>query len=217
VPQIRFSGREGSSDLIVMRTEVSAPRVFPSSSSPESVYSADSSPSYVRGDSEPIARRAGGLNRQAALRSALNAGAIAAVLCLLPLGFLVAMPMAGYFGIRFYGRRSLAQELSPAGGFKLGSLCGAFGSAIFVVLALALTFASHAQNEFRDRMIEMVRHAQVSYPAPQARQLDYFASPQGLIVMLVTTALFFCVAFVLLSGLGGAISAALLRKKGPRR
>jgi MFS family permease len=199
-----------------MRVGVSAAGVFPSSSSPESVSSPRYSPSNLRVEAEPTTRRAAGLDRQAAVRSALNAGAIAAVLCLFPLGFVVAMPLAGYFGVRFYRRRSLVPEPSPGVGFKLGALCGAFGSAIFVALALVLTFASHAQNEFRDKMIEIVRHAQASYPDAQARQLDYFASPQGLIVMLVTTGLFFCLAFVLLSGVGGAISAAVLRKKGPQ-
>jgi MFS family permease len=158
-----------------------------------------------------------GLDRQAAVRSALNAGAIAAVLSLLPLGFIVALPLAGFLGVRLYRRRSSAPELSTGVGFKLGTLCGAFGFVIFTLLTAVNTLAFRAQNEFRGAMIEAVRRAQARNPDPQARQmLDYFTSPHGLVVMLVMGGVFICVAFVLLSGLGGAISAALLRRKGPR-
>jgi MFS family permease len=149
------------------------------------------------------------------VRSALNAGAIAAVLSLLPLGFIVAMPLAGFLGVRLYSRRSSTPELSTGAGFKLGALCGVCGFVIFTVLAAVLTLASHAQNEVRGKMIEMVRHAQASYPDARARQFDYFATPHGLIVWLVMSGVVICVAFVLLSGVAGAVSARLGRK-GPR-
>ena len=213
MPQIRFSPREPSSDAIVTRAGLSAPGGSSPGFSPSSI----SSSSYLRVEANgPITRRVGSLDRQAAVRSALNAGAMAGVLSLLPLGSIVALPLAGFLGVRLYRRRSSTQELSTGAGFKLGALCGAFGFAIFVVLAAFLTLASHAQNEFRDKMIEAVRHAQASYPDPQARQLDYFTSPHGLVVLLAMGGVFICVAFVLLSGLGGAISAALLRRKGPQ-
>jgi len=201
-----------------MRAEVSSPNVFPSNSFPESVPSSSYSPGYVpRGEADPVTRHAAGLDRQAAVRCALNAGAIAAVLCLLPWGFIVAMPMAGYFGVRLYRRRSLAQEPSPGAGFKLGALSGLFGFIIFTALTAVNTVAFRAQNEFRGAMVEAVRRAQARNPDPQARQmLEYFISPHGLVVMLVMGGMLICAAFVLLSGVGGAISAALLKKKGPR-
>ena len=211
MPQIRFSVREPASGDVVMQAGISAPGS--SSYSPSSV----SSPSYGGVEaSAPITRRGGGFDRQAAVRSALNAGAIAAVLSLLPLGFIVALPLAGFLGVRLYRRRSSAQELSTGAGFKLGALCGAFGFLIFAVLTAVNTLAFRAQSEFRGAMIEAVRRAQARNTDPQARQmLEYFTSPHGMIVMLVLGGVFICVAFVLLSGLGGAISAALLRRKGP--
>jgi hypothetical protein len=45
--------------------------------------------------------------------------------------------------------------------------------------------------------------------------LDYFITPQGLAVMMVFGFIFTAIMFVLLAGVGGAISAALLRRKGP--
>jgi hypothetical protein len=110
----------------------------------------------------------------------------------------------------------LATALSPGGGFKLGALCGAFGSGIFAVLTAVNTLAFHAQNEFRAAMIEAVHRAQARNPDPQAQQmLEYFTSPHGLVVMLVLGFVFICVAFVLLSGVAGALSVAMGRRKGP--
>ena len=150
------------------------------------------------------------------MRSALNAGAIAAVLCLLPLGFIVAMPLAGYFGVRLYRRRTLGQELSTADGFRLGALCGAFGFVIFTALAAVVTFGSHGQDRFRSVIIDSVQRTQARYPDHQAQWLDYFITAHGMIVFMILCMVLACGAFVLLSGLGGAVSATRFRGKGPR-
>jgi len=147
------------------------------------------------------------------VRSALNAGAIAAVLSMLPLGFVVAMPLAGYLGVKLYRRRSFAPEPSTGAGFKIGALCGAFGFAIFVALTAVITLASHAQDKFKTAIIEAVQRAQAGYPDNQAQSLDYFTTPHGMVVFLILVAVFSCVAFVLLSGIGGAISAGLGRRR----
>ncbi len=216
MPQIRFSGREVSRDAVVMRAEVSAPSALSSSSSPPTLSSASYSSSYAPAEADASrTRRAGGLDRQAAVRSALNAGAIAAVLCLLPLGFIVAMPMAGYFGVRLYRRRSFAPEPSTGAGFRLGALSGLFGFLISAVLAVILTLAAHAEDKIRAIIIEAVQRAQAVYPDHRLQWLDYFTTSHGVVVYVILSAVFSCAAFVLLSGLGGAISAALLRRRGP--
>jgi MFS family permease len=196
---------------MVMRA-VSAPGVSSSSFPPSSV-----SPStYVRVETDALsARRTGGFDRQAAVRSALNAGAVAGILSLLPLGLIVGPPLAGFLSVRLYRRRSSVQELSTGAGFKLGALCGAFGFAIFAALGAVIMLASQNQDKFRETVNQAVRHAQARYTDYQAQWLDYFTTPQGLIVMAILLSFFFCVAFVLLSGLGGAISAARVRRKGP--
>jgi hypothetical protein len=199
-----------------MRVGISAAGVFPSSGSPEIVPSSRYSPGNLRVEAEPITRRAGGLDRQAAVRSALNAGAIAAVLCLLPWGFIVAMPMAGYFGVRVYRHRSLAQELSPRAGFRIGALSGLFGFLIFAVLAVVVTLAAQAEDKLRTAIIEAVQRAQALYPDHRLQWFDYFTTPHGMVVYVILSLVFSWAAFVLLSGVGRAISAAVLRKKGPR-
>jgi hypothetical protein len=196
-----------------MRAAVSEPGVFPSSSSVERVSSSSYSPGYLRDEAEPTTRRAAGLDRQAAVRSALNAGAIAAVLCLLPWGFIVAMPMAGYFGVRLYRHRSLPQVLSPRAGFRIGALSGLFGFLIFAVLAVVVTLAAQAEDKLRSAIIEAVQRAQALYPDHRLQWFDYFTTPHGMVVYVILSAVFSWAAFVLLSGLGGAISASFFRKK----
>jgi hypothetical protein len=196
-PQIRFSGRE----------EINA-----------GTGAGTSLPVYVRAEAGAIAPQSRiRSDKTAVLRSALIAGAIAAVLSALPFGFILALPLAGFLSVLFYRRGSGIDEPSPGAGFQLGALTGLFGFAIFVVLTAVETLIFHAQNELRDAMVEAVRHAQARNPDPQAKQMfDYFMTPQGLAVMMVVGMIFLGIVFVLLSGLGGAISAALLRQKRPR-
>src|SRR6266567_3474228 len=157
-------------------------------------------------------------NQNAALRSALHAGVVAAILSLIPLrsAFVFALPVAGFLCVLLYRRRVSGEELSAGSGFKLGSLAGLFAFALFVVLTAAATLVSHAENELREAMLQAIHQAQARSPDAQARQmLDYFTTPQGLVVMMILGFAFTGVMFVLLSGLGGSISAKLLHRKGP--
>ncbi len=199
-PQVRFAGREPSSDAVIVQdrsvppTQVLADETYPTLQP------------FIQHDSSAV------------LRSALNAGVIAAILSSIPIGaaFIFALPFAGFLSILFYRRRSLVQEASPRMGFRLGSLTGFFGFLIFVVLTAVETVAFHAQNELRDAMMQAIRQAQARSADPQARQmLDYFMTPQGLAIMMIFGFIFMCILFVVLSGLGGALSAALLRRKSP--
>jgi len=159
---------------------------------------------------------AAALDKNSALRTSLIAGAIAALLCLLPLGIVFGAPIGGFLSVLLYRRRSWTGDPRPGAGFRLGALSGIFGYAIFLVLAAAQIALSHAQNEVRDSMIETIHRQQARNPDPQARQmLDYFLTPHGLLVMMIGGLVLMSVVFVLVSGLGGAISAALLRRKGP--
>jgi MFS family permease len=162
-----------------------------------------------------IAARPPALGRDAAirLRSAAAAGAIAAVLSAVPLGFFLALPLAGFLAVVFYRRHGFT-EPSPAAGFRLGALAGLFAFLIFLVLTALETVIFHARDEFRQIMIEGVRRAELRNPDPQARQiLDYFMTPPGLILMAILGAIFLCVVFVVLSGIGGTVSATVRRRK----
>ena len=101
-------------------------------------------------------------------------------------------------------------------GFRLGAIAGFFGFAIFVMLAAIETVAFHAGNELRGALVQAVKQAQERAADPQSRQMmEYFLNPGGLMFMMVIGFVFMLIAFVLLSGMGGSISAALLRRKSP--
>ncbi|MBV9623072.1 MAG: hypothetical protein JOZ14_03735 [Acidobacteria bacterium] len=199
--QIRFSRSPASVGGVNVATEVASPARV--SIGLERVI-----------DLEPRA-----LNRDSSirLRSAATAGAIAAVLSAVPLGFFLALPLGGFLAVVFYRRYGLRSEPSATAGFRLGALAGLFAFLMFLLLTALETVAFHAGSELRQMMIEGVRRAELRNPDPQARQmLDYFMTPPGLILMAVLGGIFLCVLFVVLSGIGGTISAAAGRR-GSRR
>ena len=101
-------------------------------------------------------------------------------------------------------------------GFRLGAGAGLAGFILLILLGTIETLGFHAQIELRDAMIQAVRQAQSRYADPQARQsLEYFLTPGGMAFLMIFGSAFMCVLFVILSGIGGAISAAFLRRKLP--
>lgn len=211
-PQIRFSAPEPESDAVVARSSppiATATSTLPSSLPPSGVIHAG----HGRVDDGSLNRRqVGGLDRQIALRSALNASVIAAVLSLVPTGVILGPIVAGYFCVTLYRRRSLGQEPSKSEAFRLGMLCGALGFALLGVLAAAAAYVD--PGKFRSTMLEGVQWSQARNPSPQTQQaVEYFATPHGFVVLLVLLGLFTCVMFVLLSGLGGTISASIGRRR----
>lgn len=139
-----------------------------------------------------------------------------ALLSILPLGFLLGFPLAGFLSVLFYRRRTWGVELSPSAGLRLGLLTGVLGFAMLAVLG-ALNFAvSPAGDKIRQTVIDELHRQQARTPDPQARQIiDYFLTPNGMAVMILASLIVLGIGFVLLAGLGGAFSASLLRRKGP--
>lgn len=204
-PQIRFSG-----------TVIPSPTV--SVTVPVLPLSTPVQPDDYSASTVTLDRNTAALSRRHALRAAIAAGSIAALLSLLPLGFILGPPLGGFLSVLLYRRRSWSADPSPSAGFRLGALSGLFGFAIFAVLAGAQVLLLHGQNDVRAAMIEAIHRQQARNPDPQSRQmLDYFLTPHGLMLMMIVGVIFMAIAFVLLSGIGGSISAALLRRKEPPR
>jgi hypothetical protein len=62
--------------------------------------------------------------------------------------------------------------------------------------------------------MEGMQQAAARNPDPQAQQvMEFFKTPQGIVVLLTICLIGVLLAFVIFSGLGGAIGAALLRRK----
>ena len=202
---MRFAGAEVPAQTVLV------PQVVVRLPAPLEPAAMRPAPAEAPGRSERTIR-----NRSSAWRSAATAGLVGALLSMLPLGFLLAFPLAGFLSVLFYRRRTWGQELSPSAGFRLGLGAGMLGFAMFVVLAAAETVVSHEGGEIRQSMIDAVHRQQARSPDPQARQiLDFFLTPNGLAVVIIVVLIFTGIIFVLLAGLGGALSASLLRRKGP--
>jgi hypothetical protein len=148
----------------------------------------------------------------------MNAAIVAAVLSLVPIKGTIALALlfAGFLSALLYRRYGSGDDPSPGLGFRLGVWTGVTGFTILLVLMAVSTLGFHGQNELRDGLIEAVHLAQSRYTDPQSQEaLQQFLTPSGLATLMVLGAAFTCVFFAIVSGIGGAVAAALLRRKLP--
>jgi len=200
-PQIRFSRPEVPVEDIVVSTQL------------------DSVPAAVPQQPDPhleTNRRVSERERTVALRSALKGAAIAAVFCLFPVGFAIAMPLAGFLAVLFYRRRSWRADSSRRSGFKLGALAGLFAFMIFGLFVSVQVSIPASRDEFRKLMIDQLHTLQAKSSDPEQRaDIEYFTTPHGFPVGIALGAVVSCVFFAFFAGIGGAVAAALLRRQGP--
>jgi hypothetical protein len=150
-----------------------------------------------------------------ALPSAALAGLIAAFLMFIPLGaFGLGMIAAGVLCVLFYRRRNPARSLSPSMGARLGLVSGTLGFGIFAVLSAVGTLVFHTGGQLRAAMLEAIEQSAARSSDPQAQQIiQYLKTPPGLALMMGLSLVIVLLAFLILSSLGGAIGAALMRRK----
>ncbi len=150
-----------------------------------------------------------------ALPASALAGLIAAVLMMTPLaGFGLGMLIGGSLSVVFYRRRIPVANITPGMGARLGMLSGILGACIFAVLLSLGTLLFHAWDTIRGKLMEIVEQTAARNSDPQTLQaLEFFKSPQGIMMLLSMALLGTLLAFVIFSGLGGALGAVLLRKK----
>ena len=150
-----------------------------------------------------------------ALPATALAGLIAALLMLTPLvAFGLGMLIGGSLSVVFYRRRSPVANITPGMGSRLGMASGVLGGCIFTAVLSARTVMLHEWGQVRDKVIDLVAQAAARNPDPQAQQaLEFFKTDQGIALLVISALVGTLVAFVIFSGLGGALGAALLRWK----
>ena len=144
------------------------------------------------------------------------AGLIAGLLIMVPLGasFWLGMLASGFLAVIFYRRRQPILELSPRMGARLGAASGVVGFCTFALLTAIETLLRNSGGELRAALLEAVRQSGAHNADPKAQPiLDFLRTPQGLTVVLVMGFVVMFLAFLVFSALGGAIGAAMLRKK----
>ena len=150
-----------------------------------------------------------------ALPATALAGLITAVLMMTPLAYFgFGMLIGGGLSVVFYRRRIPVANVTPGMGARLGMVSGILGGGIFAALLSIGIMLFHAWDSVRAKLIEVVEQTAARNPDPQAQQaLEFFKSPQGIVLLLTTALIGALIAFVIFSGLGGALGAALLRRK----
>jgi hypothetical protein len=144
------------------------------------------------------------------LRAAAYAGAVGFLLSFVPFGLLFGLPLAGWLAVRFY-TRSERVSLQPAAGFRLGALAG------FLIFGVQFLFAALAvlgstKNELREALLQGANWAHTFNPDVQPEQfVNFVMTPEGTILLIFV----FLVFSVVLSGLGGLISAAFSNRTPP--
>jgi hypothetical protein len=148
------------------------------------------------------------------LRAAIYAGAIGALLILIPWGIVIAIPLAGTLSVRFFRKGAFDQHVPPRLGFRLGALSGLLLSGMLVLMITLSIAAQGGNDQIREHTLEALRHYQATHPDPQAQQIyQAFQTPQGFVVFTLFGMLFLCIIIVVLSGLAGLVSAALWQRR----
>jgi len=150
-----------------------------------------------------------------ALPATALAGLIAAVLMMTPLrAFGLGMAVGGSLSVVFYRRRNPVANITPGMGARLGMASGLLGGSIFTVLLSGFTFMFGLWNQVRAKVIEVIEQTAARNPDPQAQQaMEFFKTQQGMAILVTAALAVTLMAFVILSGLGGALGAALLRRR----
>lgn len=129
-------------------------------------------------------------------------------------GLGLGMLIGGSLSVVFYRRRVPTARITPWMGARLGMVAGVLGSGIFAILRSIHTVLSHNWNSIREELIAGVEQAAARNPDPQAHQVvEFLKSPQGIVLLLTVAMIGTLVAFVIFSGLGGALGAALFRRR----
>jgi hypothetical protein len=126
----------------------------------------------------------------------------------LPLG--LGMLASGFFSVVFYRRRTYFVRLTAGLGARLGAVSGALGFGVLILLLALGEPALHSWEKLHQTMLDILERSLALNPNPQGEQIiALFKTPEGFTVAMIMV----LVAFVISSGVGGALGAVLLRKK----
>ena len=148
-----------------------------------------------------------------ALRPAGIALLAAFFLILLGMPAGLGMLAAGFLSVVLYHRRCPATPLTAGMGARLGALTGGLGfGTLAAILALWTLFRSGRQ--IHDALLNYIQQYAARSSDPHMPQvLELFNTPAGFTFIMILTLLMTLVAFVIFSGLGGALGAFLLHRK----
>jgi len=139
------------------------------------------------------------------------AAAVALGLTLLGLNPFVAAFVSGFLAVAFFRRRRPGAVIRSGAGAKLGAVSGFLFFGVSTILETSAVVILHKGAEIRGAMLDKVQQAAARYPGQDVQPfLDFVKSPNGFAIMMVASVIFGFLAFIVLSGCGGALGAAFL-------
>lgn len=149
------------------------------------------------------------------LPAAALAGLVAAFLMFIALGvFGLGLIGCGALSVVLYRRRNPTSNLSPGMGAQLGAVSGIFGFGIFAILSAVGMLVFRNGVEMRKALLDAIAQSAARSPDPQVEKaFEYLKTPPGLALMMALSLAVLLVAFLILSSIGGAVGAAMMRRK----
>lgn len=148
-----------------------------------------------------------------AVRVGLFVASITALLCLLlPFGFVIWLPGAGFIAVYLFSRRT-GQLLSVRGGARMGWMAGIMSFAIFtVVFTIGTVTIAHQPGGLAEAFREALR----ARPVPQEQMneaLRVLSTPAGQASVYIFALLFSFMVTSVFCTAGGALGAKVLEKE----
>jgi hypothetical protein len=133
----------------------------------------------------------------------------------LPALALLVVPLGGAFSVLLYVRSNNKQPVSAGAGARLGAVTGLFSFAVYCLIAVA-ELSSSQRGEILNTVRKSLEDAAAQSSDPQAHNLvQMIMTPAGIAMLLVLAAIIFLFIFLVLSSLGGAAGAAMLKRGRP--
>jgi hypothetical protein len=148
------------------------------------------------------------------LRPCALAAGVGALLMSVGLNAFVGALGAGFLAATLAERRSPGSTTRATAGAAVGGLSGLLLFCMSAFLETLAVVVLHKGYELRSQMMEKVQQAAARYPGPEVQPfIDFVNSPGGFAFMLVASLIFALLMFVVLGGVGGAVSAAFSGKR----
>ncbi len=149
-----------------------------------------------------------------ALKPCALAALVASLLMSLGLNPFVAMISVGFLAVVFHrqGRREMI--VKPTTGAALGALGGLLWFAMSAIFETSVVIFLHKGPDLRTELIARVQQAATQTSDPQVLAVfERLKTPAGLEFLMLTGIFFAFLAAIVLSGLGGAIGAAIFSRR----
>lgn len=148
--------------------------------------------------------------------SALAAG-VTALLMVLGLNLFAGALVAGFLAATFSHRSISRDAIRTAAAARLGAFSALLLFGISTIVETLAVVVLHKGADIRSQIMEKIQQTVALYPRTEVQPfLDFVNSPDGFAFIIAGSVVLGLVAFAILGGLGGAVSAAFSGRRNRR-